>query len=85
MKHFDRDLSKAGSENLKEAVRWGRLSQHEATIHDQQWTQFSIYAKESHEVDILEHVKKTGAAIRRRTLHSGVQRQSVAAMRGEPS
>lgn len=36
MKHFDRDLSKAGSEILKEAVRWGRLSQHEATIHDQQ-------------------------------------------------
>lgn len=58
MKHFDRDLSKAGSEILKEAVRWGRLSQHEATIHDQQWTQFSIYAKESHEVDIQEHVKK---------------------------
>lgn len=56
--HFDRDLSKAGSAILREAVRCGRLSQHEAMIHDQQWTQFSIYAKESHEVDILELVQK---------------------------
>lgn len=56
--HFDRDLSKAGSAILREAVRRGLLSQHEAMIHDQQWAQFSIYAKESHEVDILELVNK---------------------------
>ena len=40
--HFDRDLSKAGSATLREAVRRGLLSQHEAMIHDQQWAQFSI-------------------------------------------
>lgn len=56
--HFDRDLSKAGSTILWQAVRRGRLSQHEAMVHDQQWAQFSIYAKESHEVDILELVSK---------------------------
>ncbi|CAM3703970.1 integrase [Pseudomonas wadenswilerensis] len=55
---FDRDLSKAGSTILRDAVRHGFLSQHEAMIHDQQWTQFSIYVKESHEVDILEFVNK---------------------------
>ncbi|ELH1552424.1 integrase, partial [Pseudomonas aeruginosa] len=52
--HFDRDLTKAGSAILEEAVRRGLLSQHEAMIHDQQWAQFSVYARESHEVDILE-------------------------------
>lgn len=56
--HFDRDLAKAGSAILREAVRRGLLSQHEAMIHDQQWAQFSVYAKESHEVDILELVNK---------------------------
>ena len=50
--HFDRDLARAGSANLNEAVRRGLLSQHEAMIHDHQWAQFSIYAKESHEVDV---------------------------------
>lgn len=40
--HFDRDLSKAGSAILREAVRRGLLSQHEAMIHDQQWAQFSM-------------------------------------------
>lgn len=56
--HFDRDLTKAGSAILEEAVRRGLLSQHEAMIHDQQWAQFSVYARESHEVDILELVNK---------------------------
>jgi len=56
--HFDRDLTKAGSAILGEAVRRGLLSQHEAMIHDQQWAQFSVYARESHEVDILELVNK---------------------------
>lgn len=56
--HFDRDLTKAGSAILREAVRRGLLSQHEAMIHDQQWAQFSAYANESHEVDILEFVNK---------------------------
>lgn len=56
--HFDRDLTRAGSAIVKEAVRRGLLSQHEAMIHDHQWAQFSIYAKESHEVDILELVNK---------------------------
>ncbi|WP_242627620.1 integrase [Pseudomonas gessardii] len=56
--HFDRDMSKAGSSILREAVRSGRLSQHEAMVHDEQWTHFSIYAKESHDVDILELVNK---------------------------
>ncbi|MCT0536799.1 integrase [Pseudomonas aeruginosa] len=56
--HFDRDLTRAGSAILREAVRRGLLSQHEAMIHEQQWTQFSIYAKESHDVDILELVNK---------------------------
>ncbi|NWC66724.1 integrase [Pseudomonas sp. P7758] len=56
--HFDRDLARAGSAILREAVRRGLLSQNEAIIHDQQWTQFSIYAKESHDVDILALVNK---------------------------
>lgn len=56
--HFDRDLSKAGSAILREAARRGLLSQHEAMIHDHQWAQFSIYATESHDVDILELVNK---------------------------
>ncbi|CRM08489.1 hypothetical protein [Pseudomonas sp. 31 R 17] len=56
--HFDRDLTKAGSAILEEAVRRGLLSQHEAMIHDQQWAQFSVYARESDEVDILELVNK---------------------------
>ncbi|EOG8655540.1 integrase [Pseudomonas aeruginosa] len=56
--HFDRDLTRAGSAILNEAVRRGLLSQHEAMIHDHQWTQFSIYAKESHEVDVLELVNE---------------------------
>lgn len=56
--HFDRDLTKAGSAILGEAVRRGLLSQHEAMIHDQQWAQFSVYAWEAHEVDILELVNK---------------------------
>ncbi|WP_313629912.1 integrase [Pseudomonas sp.] len=56
--HFDRDLTRAGSAILREAVRRGLLSQHEAMIHDQQWAQFSVYAKESHEVDILELVNR---------------------------
>lgn len=56
--HFDRDLTRAGSAILREAVRRGLLSQHEAIIHEQQWAQFSVYASESHEVDILELVNK---------------------------
>lgn len=56
--HFDRDLTRAGSAILEEAVLRGLLSQHEAMIHDQQWAQFSIYAKESHEADILERVNR---------------------------
>lgn len=56
--HFDQDLTKVGSAILREAVRRGLLSQHEAMIHDQQWAQFSVYANESHEVDILEFVNK---------------------------
>lgn len=56
--HFDRDLARAGSANLNEAVRRGLLSQHEAMIHDHQWAQFSIYAKESHEVDVPELVNE---------------------------
>lgn len=56
--HLDRDLTRAGSTILKEAVRRGLLSQHEAMIHDHQWAQFSIYAKESHGMDILEFVNK---------------------------
>ncbi|WP_225790287.1 integrase [Pseudomonas sp. Marseille-P8916] len=56
--HFDRNLARAGSANLNEAVRRGLLSQHEAMIHDHQWAQFSIYAKESHEVDVLELVNE---------------------------
>ncbi len=56
--HFDRDLTKAGSAVLGEAVRRGLLGQHEAMIHDQQWAQFCVYARDSHEVDILEFVNK---------------------------
>lgn len=56
--HFDRDLTRAGSAILREAVRRGLLSQHEAMLHEQQWAQFSVYASESHEVDILEFVNK---------------------------
>lgn len=56
--HSDRDLARAGSAILKEAVRRRLLSQHEAMIHDQQWAQFSIYAKESHEVEILGLVNR---------------------------
>lgn len=56
--HFDRDLTRAGSAILREAARRGLLGQHEAMIHEQQWAQFSVYANESHEVDILELVNK---------------------------
>jgi hypothetical protein len=42
--HFDRDLSKAGSAILREAVRRDLLSQHEAMIHDQEWPDNRGYA-----------------------------------------
>lgn len=83
--HFDRGLTKAGSAILGEAVQRGLLSQHEAMIHEQQWAQFSVYASESHEVDILELVnsklvRKYGEELYIQAYQGNLPMQNVAAL-----
>lgn len=53
-----RDMGKAGSATLSNAVREGLITQHAAVTAGQQWLQFCAYAEDSDEVDILERVTK---------------------------